>query len=104
VRVSAVREKHKDNMALVTSLIFSHTQVAKKNILVTMLIDHLWANEPGLTDELASTLSELTSLNRSEHSRVALRARQVNESFFFKKYKSKNFLFPPKIKIYSEFI
>lgn len=64
-------------MTMVTSLIFSHTQVAKKNILVTMLIDHLWANEPGLTDELASTLSELTSLNRSEHSRVALRARQV---------------------------
>lgn len=46
-------------------------------MLVTMLIDHLWSNEPGLTDELATTLNELTSLNRSEHSRVALRARQV---------------------------
>jgi acetyl-CoA carboxylase / biotin carboxylase 1 len=45
--------------------------------LVTLLIDHLWSNEPGLTDELAATLSELTSLNRAEHSRVALRARQV---------------------------
>jgi len=64
-------------MAAVTSTIFSHTQVAKKNMLVTMLIDHLWSNEPGLTDELAATLNELTSLNRSEHSRVALRARQV---------------------------
>lgn len=47
-------------------------------MLVTMLIDHLWSNEPGLTDELATTLNELTSLNRSEHSRVALRSRQVN--------------------------
>lgn len=47
-------------------------------MLVTMLIDHLWSNEPGLTDELAATLNELTSLNRSEHSRVALRARQVS--------------------------
>jgi acetyl-CoA carboxylase/biotin carboxylase 1 len=75
--VSALREKHKDDMAAVTATIFSHSQVAKKNVLVTMLIDHLWANEPGLTDELASTLAELTSLNRSEHSRVALRARQV---------------------------
>ncbi|XP_071442085.1 acetyl-CoA carboxylase isoform X1 [Hetaerina americana] len=75
--VSALREKHKDDMAAVTGTIFSHSQVAKKNMLVTMLIDHLWANEPGLTDELASTLNELTSLNRSEHSRVALRARQV---------------------------
>lgn len=42
-----------------------------------MLIDHLWSNEPGLTDELTNCLTELTSLNRSEHSRVALRARQV---------------------------
>lgn len=75
--VSALREMHKDDMAMVTATIFSHGQVAKKNMLVTMLIDHLWANEPGLTDELAATLNELTSLNKSEHSRVALRARQV---------------------------
>lgn len=64
-------------MALVSATIFSHSQVAKKNLLVTMLIDHLWSNEPGLTDELSAALNELTSLNRSEHSRVALRARQV---------------------------
>lgn len=75
--VTAIREKHKDDMAAVTALIFSHRHVAKKNFLVTKLIDHLWDNEPGLTDELATTLNELTSLNRQEHSRVALRARQV---------------------------
>lgn len=75
--LSALIQLHKDDMAMVTSTIFSHNNVTKKNILVTMLIDHLWANEPGLTDELATTLTELTSLNRSEHSRVALRARQV---------------------------
>ncbi|XP_071057083.1 acetyl-CoA carboxylase isoform X2 [Onthophagus taurus] len=75
--VSTLREKHKDDMVYVTATIFSHGQVAKKNMLITMLIDHLWANEPGLTDELAASLNELTSLNRSEHSRVALRARQV---------------------------
>uniref|UniRef100_A0A0A9YFN2 Acetyl-CoA carboxylase n=3 Tax=Lygus hesperus TaxID=30085 RepID=A0A0A9YFN2_LYGHE len=75
--VTVLRENHKDDMAAVTATIFSHSQVAKKNMLLTMLIDHLWSNEPGLTDELASTLNELTSLNRSEHSRVALRARQV---------------------------
>ncbi|XP_053683269.1 acetyl-CoA carboxylase isoform X3 [Sabethes cyaneus] len=75
--VASIREKHKDNMDTVVGTIFSHSQVAKKNLLVTLLIDHLWANEPGLTDELAATLSELTSLNRAEHSRVALRARQV---------------------------
>ncbi|XP_073990348.1 acetyl-CoA carboxylase isoform X5 [Rhodnius prolixus] len=75
--VTAIRDRHKDDMAAVTATIFSHNQVAKKNMLVTMLIDHLWSNEPGLTDELSSTLNELTSLNKSEHSRVALRARQV---------------------------
>ncbi|XP_072389219.1 acetyl-CoA carboxylase isoform X1 [Diabrotica undecimpunctata] len=75
--VSLLRDKHKDDMSAVTATIFSHSQVSKKNLLVTMLIDHLWSNEPGLTDELASCLTELTSLNRSEHSRVALRARQV---------------------------
>lgn len=75
--VAAIRDKHKENMDVVVSTIFSHSQVAKKNLLVTLLVDHLWANEPGLTDELAATLSELTSLNRAEHSRVALRARQV---------------------------
>ncbi|XP_077270819.1 acetyl-CoA carboxylase isoform X1 [Temnothorax americanus] len=75
--VSALIEKYKDDVATVTGMIFSHNQVTKKNVLVTMLIDHLWANEPGLTDELSSTLTELTSLNRTEHSRVALRARQV---------------------------
>ncbi|XP_065368602.1 acetyl-CoA carboxylase isoform X2 [Calliphora vicina] len=75
--VGLVRERNKDDMQTVVNTIFSHSQVAKKNLLVTLLIDHLWANEPGLTDELANTLSELTSLNRAEHSRVALRSRQV---------------------------
>jgi acetyl-CoA carboxylase / biotin carboxylase 1 len=75
--VAHIRESNKDDMLTVVNTIFSHSQVAKKNLLVTLLIDHLWSNEPGLTDELAATLSELTSLNRAEHSRVALRARQV---------------------------
>lgn len=48
-----------------------------------MLIDHLWSNEPGLTDELAAILNELTTLHRAEHGRVALRARQVMFYSFF---------------------
>ncbi|XP_045467140.1 acetyl-CoA carboxylase isoform X2 [Harmonia axyridis] len=75
--VAQLRDKYKDDMSQVSATIFSHSQVPKKNLLITMLIDHLWTNEPGLTDELAPALNELTSLNRSEHSRVALRARQV---------------------------
>lgn len=75
--VTALREKHKDDMLSVVNTIFSHSQVSKKNLLVTSLIDHLKRKEPGLTEELAATLNELTSLNRAEHSRVALKARQV---------------------------
>ncbi|XP_044762645.1 acetyl-CoA carboxylase isoform X3 [Coccinella septempunctata] len=75
--VAQLREKYKDDMSQVSATIFSHSQVSKKNLLITMLIDHLWSNEPGLTDELAPALNELTALNRSDHSRVALRARQV---------------------------
>ncbi|CAG4967379.1 unnamed protein product [Colias eurytheme] len=75
--VMALRDRYKEDMQSVANIIFSHNQVAKKNLLVTMLIDHLWSNEPGLTDELAAILNELTSLHRAEHSRVALRARQV---------------------------
>lgn len=33
--------------------------------------------EAGLTDELASILTELTTLNNAENAKVALRARQV---------------------------
>jgi len=36
--VHTLRENNKDNMAAVTAAIFSHAQVAKKNVLVTALI------------------------------------------------------------------
>ncbi|KAK2717768.1 hypothetical protein QYM36_006530, partial [Artemia franciscana] len=75
--VSTLREKYKDNIVNVVGTIFSHSQVAKKNILVIQLIDHLWSHEPGLTDELAAIFSDLTGLNRTENARVALRARQI---------------------------
>ena len=41
--------------------------------------DHLCGKEPGLTDELASVLSELTQLSKTENSKVALKARQVGK-------------------------
>ncbi|XP_035212091.1 acetyl-CoA carboxylase-like isoform X1 [Stegodyphus dumicola] len=75
--VALLREKHKDEMATVVGKIFSHLQVSKKNQLIIKLIDHLCGHEPGLTDELAAILNDLTTLNKSENSKVALRARQV---------------------------
>lgn len=72
-----LREQFKPDMTQVLDCIFSHSQVAKKNQLVTMLIDELCGPDPTLSDELTSILCELTQLSRSEHCKVALRARQV---------------------------
>jgi len=83
--IAMLREAHKDKMGEVVESIFSHSQVAKKNLLLITLIeeqilpnvDHLFEKEPGLTDDLHSILNELTTLNKQENSKVALRARQV---------------------------
>ncbi|XP_046904010.1 acetyl-CoA carboxylase isoform X3 [Hypomesus transpacificus] len=72
-----LREQYKPDMTPVLEFIFSHAQVAKKNILVTMLIDQLCGRDPTLADELMVILNELTQLSRMENSKVALRARQV---------------------------
>ncbi|XP_051888522.1 acetyl-CoA carboxylase 2 isoform X1 [Pristis pectinata] len=72
-----LREQFKPNMTPVLDCIFSHAQVAKKNVLVIMLIDQLCARDPTLTDELMVILNELTQLSRMENSKVALRSRQV---------------------------
>ncbi|CAM1302616.1 Uncharacterised protein r2_g1260 [Pycnogonum litorale] len=76
--VSVLRDRHRDDMARVVETIFSHSQVLKKNMLVIQLIDHLCGREPsGITQELCDILHSLTTLNKSENSKVALRARQV---------------------------
>ncbi|XP_040011834.1 acetyl-CoA carboxylase isoform X1 [Xiphias gladius] len=72
-----LREQHKPDMSSVLEYIFSHAQVSKKNILVTMLIDHLCGRDSTLADELMAILNELTQLSKMENSKVALRARQV---------------------------
>ncbi|KFP87024.1 Acetyl-CoA carboxylase 2, partial [Acanthisitta chloris] len=75
--VISLREQCKPDMNPVLESIFSHAQVAKKNLLVIMLIDQLCGRDPTLTDELTTILHELTQLSKVEHSKVALRARQV---------------------------
>ncbi|XP_041792792.1 acetyl-CoA carboxylase isoform X1 [Chelmon rostratus] len=72
-----LREQNKPDMSPVLEYIFSHAQVSKKNILVTMLIDQLCGRDPTLADELMAILNELTQLSKMENSKVALRARQV---------------------------
>lgn len=98
-------------MANVLNYIFSHAQVTKKNLLVTMLIvsthprslrtkeflgdvkamlcnglpscvqDQLCGRDPTLTDELMAILTELTQLSKTTNAKVALRARQVRGHF-----------------------
>lgn len=46
---------------------------------VHVLQDQLCGRDPTLTDELTAILNELTQLSKTEHSKVALRARQVSE-------------------------
>nr|XP_043881435.1 acetyl-CoA carboxylase isoform X2 [Solea senegalensis] len=75
--VVKLREQHKLDMSPVLEFIFSHAQVSKKNVLVTMLIDQLCGRDPTLADELMAILNELTQLSKMENSKVALRARQV---------------------------
>uniref|UniRef100_A0A9L0SL47 Acetyl-CoA carboxylase 1 n=1 Tax=Equus caballus TaxID=9796 RepID=A0A9L0SL47_HORSE len=72
-----LRERLKPDMSQVLDCIFSHAQVAKKNQLVIMLIDELCGPDPSLSEELTAILNELTQLSKSEHCKVALRARQV---------------------------
>ena len=64
-------------MDTLTRMIFSHTHVDKKNALVIALIVHVAEHEPTLITELKPVLTELTALGKQEHSRVALKARQV---------------------------
>ncbi|XP_020604828.1 acetyl-CoA carboxylase-like isoform X1 [Orbicella faveolata] len=76
--VTLLRDKNKSkDLASVVQSIFSHSSVAKKNQLTIMLIDQLCGRQSGLSDELNHLLQELTTLNRNDHGKVALRARQA---------------------------
>ncbi|KAK7068522.1 hypothetical protein SK128_027163 [Halocaridina rubra] len=102
--VHAIREKNKDDMANVLSTLLSHSQVLKKNQMVILLIEHLCGHEPGLTDDLAAILEQLTKLNSAEHSRVALRARQVliaaHQPAYELRYNQMESIFLPAIDMY----
>ena len=48
-----------------------------RNIVITTLLDQVWANEPRLTKDLKPILRELTNLVRGETSTVSLKARTI---------------------------
>ncbi|KAB7507632.1 Acetyl-CoA carboxylase [Armadillidium nasatum] len=102
--VHALREKHKDDIGTVLSVLFSHSQVAKKNQMVLLLIEHLCGHEPGVTDDLQNILEQLTKLSSMAHSRVALLARQVliaaHQPAYELRYNQMESIFLPAIDMY----
>ncbi|XP_053336754.1 acetyl-CoA carboxylase 2 isoform X2 [Clarias gariepinus] len=72
-----LREQYKPDMTPVLEHIFSHAQVSKKNVLVSMLIDQLCGRDPVLTDDVVLVLNEFTQLSKMENSKVSLCARQA---------------------------
>ena len=68
-------------MQEVLSVVLSHANYQNKNFLVIMLINLLFSKDPTLTDELTSSLQDLTQLNNAKNSKVALKARQVLIAF-----------------------
>ncbi|KAF2367472.1 Biotin carboxylase-like N-terminal domain [Trinorchestia longiramus] len=102
--VQAVREKYKDDFSTMLEILLSHSQLNKKNQLLVLLIDHLCEHEPGLTDDLAQDLEQLTTLNSIDHSRVALRARQVliaaNQPAYELRYNQMESIFLPAVDTY----
>ncbi|CAF0748849.1 unnamed protein product [Brachionus calyciflorus] len=79
--INNLRELHKDNMEAVLNVIFSHANYSNKNQLVIMLINVLFSKDPTLTDELTSSLQELTQLKNPKNAKVSLKARQVLIAF-----------------------
>ncbi|XP_033643702.1 acetyl-CoA carboxylase-like isoform X2 [Asterias rubens] len=75
--VMSLRDEFKSEMETVVWSIFSHSQISKKNQLVVQIIERISTREAGLTEELSEILGELTTLSKQDHSKVALRARQV---------------------------
>lgn len=76
--VTLLRDKHKSvDLSPVVHSIFSHSSVLRKNQLTITLIDQLCGRQSGMSDELNHILQELTTLNRHENAKVALRARQA---------------------------
>ena len=71
--INTLRDVHKDNMAEVLKTVLSHANYANKNQLVIMLINVLFSKEPTLTDELTSSLQNLTKLNNPKNAKVKIK-------------------------------
>ena len=75
--VTTMRALNKDNVQKVVDTVFAHKQVRMRNILINILLDNLWSQEPKLTKDIKSSLLDLANLSRGENSTVSLKARTI---------------------------
>lgn len=61
--VATLAAAHKDDPAASVAVVFSHAQLPQKRVLMTVLMEHLQAHEPGVTQDLAAPLGELAMLS-----------------------------------------
>lgn len=75
--VSNLCELYKNDLEVVIRKIFSHNQVEQKRALITLLLEHLENNEPGLIKDIAGSLNQIATLRGGHlHCRLSLQARQ----------------------------
>ena len=48
-----------------------------RNVLINLLLDSLWSQEPKLTKDIKASLLDLANLSRGENSTVSLKARTI---------------------------
>ncbi|KAI3380044.1 hypothetical protein SNEBB_002054 [Seison nebaliae] len=60
-----------------TKMLFSHSNLLNKNLLIVHLLNQLISMVPSRTDDFTPLLLRLTQMTSPKHSRVALRARQI---------------------------
>lgn len=73
--LAQVRDRYRKDLKTAADLIFSHSQVRKKNLLIILLIEELEKCD-GVTVELKETLKKITTLDDEEHSKVSHKARK----------------------------
>ena len=76
-----MRTLNKDNVQKVVDTVFAHTQVRLRNILITLLLDNLWNQEPRMTKDIKSTLLGTVS-NSIGFAKIILSTGSVNSKCF----------------------
>ncbi|EGD82369.1 acetyl-CoA carboxylase [Salpingoeca rosetta] len=77
--VQALQSKHEGNPAAVAELLFAHSQLKVRNVLVKVLLEQVYKKRLCTKEQsdMMTLLKDLASLGASVHSSVALAARKI---------------------------